>query len=289
MSKLSAVGEIIFLNIGPEGNGEIPDATIEIFRKVGPWVERNAESIYGTTANPFGELPWGYCTVKANKLYLFVRDWPNDKKLNIYGLQNKMTSAYLLIDKSTKLKIAQTMDEIKIELPPAPPDNPLSVVVLELDGVPEVNPPLVLQDPTGKMELDYMTAITRGNAMTRFNRKGGFHISKMKTPEDNVDWLIRINKPGKFRVDITYAANKDWEGKTFEIFLGKYKFEKKIIHTGDWYEYKEFPVGYAEVQKTGDYTFTLKPEKSSDTYLMYLKSITLVPVKDLKREGWGAN
>ncbi len=29
------------LNIGPEGNGEIPDATVEILGKVGPWVERN--------------------------------------------------------------------------------------------------------------------------------------------------------------------------------------------------------------------------------------------------------
>ena len=62
-------------------------ATVEILNKVGPWVERNAESIYGTTANPFGELPWGYCTVKGIKLYLFVRDWPKDGILAIPGLQ----------------------------------------------------------------------------------------------------------------------------------------------------------------------------------------------------------
>ena len=47
-----------------------------------------AESIYGTTANPFGELPWGYCTVKPGKLYLFVRDWPKDGVLTLHGLKN---------------------------------------------------------------------------------------------------------------------------------------------------------------------------------------------------------
>jgi alpha-L-fucosidase len=79
------------LNIGPKGNGEIPDTTVEILMKVGRWVERNAESIYGTTANPFGELAWGYCTVKGSRLYLFVRNWPQDGVLIVPGLQNAVT------------------------------------------------------------------------------------------------------------------------------------------------------------------------------------------------------
>ena len=277
------------LNIGPKGNGEIPGATVEIFSKVGPWVERNAESIYGTTANPFGELPWGYCTVKGSKLYLFIRDWPQDGVLTVPGLQNAVTSAYLLLDKSTKLPVTQAEKQTRISLPPKPTDNPISVLVLEIDGSPRIDPPKVLQDETGLIELDYLKAITHGKTMTRYNRKGEFHISKWTGPEDAVDWVIHVNKPGKFKVNITYAANKEWEGKLFEITVGKSNIEKPVIGTGDWYEYHKFPVGYIELTKAGDYTLTIRPKVLSDTNLMYLNSITLSPVKSIKQAGWSVN
>ena len=275
------------LNIGPEGNGEIPDATVEILRKVGPWVERNAESIYGTTANPFGELPWGYCTVKANKLYLFVRDWPEDGVLTLPGLQNPVTSAYLLLDKSTKLQVTQSEKQTRIFLPPKPTDNPVTVLVLEIDGSPRVDPPMVFQNDTGSIELNYLKVITHGKTMTRFNRKGGFHISKWTGPEDSAEWFVHIDKPGTFQVSINYAAKKEWEGKKFEITIGTSAFKSSVFYTGDWFEYHKFPVGYLELKNPGDYIVTLRPEESSDTYLMYLQSITLNPVKSIKKEGWG--
>jgi alpha-L-fucosidase len=277
------------LNIGPKGNGEIPDATIDIFRKVGPWVERNAESIYGTTPNPFGELPWGYCTVKENKLYLFIRDWPKDNVLKVTGIKNPVISAYLLVNKSLKLAVHQDENITGITLPAKPSDSPLSVLVLEIDGLPKVDPPVVLQTDTGKIEFNYLTAITHGKAMTRFNRKGGFHISKWTGPEDSVDWAVRVSKPGKFKMNITYAANKDWEGKKYEITIGKSNIEKSVICTGDWYEYHEFPVCYLDLPEAGEYKLTVRPKVSGNTYLMYLSSITLNPVDTVKQAGWGVN
>ena len=282
-------GGNFLLNIGPKGNGEIPDATIEIFSKVGLWVERNAEAIFGTKANPFGELPWGYCTVKGSKLYLLVRDWPQDLILTLYGLKNSVNSAYLLTDKSTKLSVTKSEKQTRITLPPEAPDNPVSVLILETDGPPEVEPQVVLQDEHGKIECNYLTAVTHGNAVTRFNRKGGFHISKWRGPEDSVKWVAKIDKPGKFRVNITYAANREWEGKKFEIAIGDSHIEKNVIHTGDWYEFLELPVGYAELPEAGEYTLTIRPEKAGDTYLMYLQSLTLMPVERIKHEGWGVN
>ena len=277
------------LNIGPKGNGEIPDATVEIFSKVGPWVERNAESIYGTTANPFGELPWRYCTVKGSKLYLFVRDWPQDGVLTVAGLKNAVTSAYLLLDKTTKLPVTQAEKKTRITLPQKPPDDPITVLVLEIVGSPIVDPTVVLQDETGSIELNYLTAITHGKTMTRFNRKGGFHISKWTGPEDSADWFVHVDKPGAFQVNITYAANKEWEGKPFEIKVGSSSFKTSVIYTGDWFEYHKFPIGYIELLNPGDYTLTIRPKVSSDTYLMYLSSIKLLPVKSNKTKGWAVN
>ncbi len=277
------------LNIGPKGNGEIPQATVEIFKKVGPWVERNAESIYGTTASPLSELTWGYCTAKENKLYLFVRDWPQDGILTLPGLQNEITSAYLLLDKSIKLTVNQSGKLKSISLPPKPSDNSMTVAVIEISGSALVDPPVVLQDTTGKIELDYKKAITNGKSMTRFNRKGGFHISKWTGPQDSVTWLIHVNKSGPFQVNINYAAKKEWEGMPFEIIVGSSTFNTSVVGTGDWFDYLKFPVGYIENLNSGDYTVTIKPKQLNDSYVMWLKSITLNPVKTIKTEGWGVN
>jgi alpha-L-fucosidase len=252
-------------------------------------VQRNAESIYGTSANPFGELDWGYCTVKGNKLYLFIRDWPKDNILTVSGVNNSVTSAYMLVDKSKQLTVRKVENKVLINLPAKAPDDPVSVLVLEIDGPPRVNPPMVVQNDTGKIELNYLTAISHGKSMTRFNRKGGFHISKWTGPEDAVDWHINVTRPGKFKINVNYAANKEWEGKLYEITAGKSNIENRVICTGDWYEYKEFPVGYIEFDKTGEYTLTIRPKVSSETYLMYLRSITLNPVEGIKNSGWGVN
>lgn len=277
------------LNIGPTGEGEIPKATIGIFSKVGPWVQRNAESIYGASANPFHELPWGYTTVKENKVYLFVRDWPKDKVLSLPGLKNAVKSAYFLIDPSVKLPVTQTGNITSINLPLSPRDTPITVVALEIEGTPRVDPPTVVEDSTGKIELNYLTAVTHGNAKTRFNRKGGFHISKWTEPGDVVNWYIQIDKPGNFKVNISYSSKKECEGKPYEITVGASSLKPVVVHTGNLFDYHEFPVGYVNFPKPGKYTLTIKPLSSTDSYLMYLSSITLLPVPNKKTEGWGIN
>ena len=286
--EIASRGGNYLLNIGPDGNGVIPDTTVQIFKKVGSWLERNAESIYGTTANPFGELPWGYCTIKDNKIYVFVREWPVEKTISLSGLKNKVTSAYLLINKTTTLEIEQTGDLTKIKLPDQAPDSPVSVLVLETDDVPKVDPPKVIQDTAGKMVFNYLAANTTGKTLTRFNRKGGFHISKWTTPEDAVEWTVNITKPGKFRMDIKYAANKEWEGKTYEINFAGSHIEKSVLHTGSWYDYSVFPIGYIEISSGGEYKLSMRPMENSSPDLMYLNSITLTPVTEMKPEGWGA-
>ena len=285
--EIASRGGNYLLNIGPDGNGEIPDTTLQIFKKVGSWVERNAESIYGTTANPFGELPWGYCTIKDNKIYVFVREWPLEKTISLSGLKNKVTSAYLLVNKTTILDVEQTANLTRIKLPEQAPDSPVSVLVLETDDIPKVDPPKVVQDSVGKMVFNYLTANTTGKTLTRFNRKGGFHISKWTTPEDAVEWTVNITKPGKFRMDIKYAANKEWEGKTYEINFAGSHIEKSVLHTGSWYDYSVFPLGYIEINSGGEYKLMMRPKENSSPDLMYLNSITLTPVTEIKTEGWG--
>lgn len=277
------------LNIGPTGEGVIPGATVDIFQKVGPWVQRNAESIYGTSANPFRELPWGYATVKGNKVYLFIRDWPKTGILSLFGLKNTIKSAYFLIDALAKLPLKQFGNTTNISLPSRPLDRPITVVVLETAGTPRVDPPVVAQNTDEEIKVNYLTAITHGKGKTRFNRKGGFHISKWTGPQDAVDWDIQVDKPGIFKIIISYAANKESEDKPYKITVSNSSLKSVVVYTGNLFEYHSLPVGYVNFKKRGKYTLTIRPLTTSDSYLMYLNSITLVPVQSEKTKGWGVD
>jgi alpha-L-fucosidase len=287
--KIVSWGGNYLLNIGPEGNGEIPPATMEIFKQVSPWIRRNAESIYGTTASPLGELSWGYCTTKGNQLFLFVRDWPQNGQLILPGLNNKVTSACLLLDKSSQLKVDQNKKQTLIALPQNAPDSPITVVVLDIDGPPKIDPPVVVQNDTGLVKMDYLNAVTHGKTMTRFNRKGGFHISKWTGPEDTAEWLIHLDKPGDYQILVNYGAKKEWAGKKYEVRVASAVFNNTIVYTGDWFDYNQFPIGYISNMASGDYKVTIRPKETGNDYLMWLHSITMVPVKAKRSEGWGVN
>ena len=80
------------MNVGPTGLGEIPPESLERLAAMGEWTKVCGESIYGTTANPFAETPWGRCTVKktatGTTLYVHIFDRPADGVLRIPAFLN---------------------------------------------------------------------------------------------------------------------------------------------------------------------------------------------------------
>lgn len=95
LADCAGKGGNLLLNVGPTSEGLIPSASIDRLNEIGAWTEANGESIYGTTASPFEELPWGRATLKEGKLYLHVPDWPADGKLFL-PLANKPGKVALL-------------------------------------------------------------------------------------------------------------------------------------------------------------------------------------------------
>jgi alpha-L-fucosidase len=268
------------LNVGPTGQGIIPDPSVEILNAVGDWMQRNSESIYGTAPSPFPyELPWGYCTRKGSRLFLHVFDWPENGRLSLSGLNNEIHSANSLLDPEVALSVHR--DEtgvVTIGLPAEPPDAINSVLVLEIAGDPEVDPYVVEQDEDGTVLLDYLSASTSGNAQKRFNRRGEsghFHISKMQTPEDFVEWHVEVNTPGKYHVDITYAARPGWEDARYLVEMGRERIEGSVLSTEGWYEYKTERIGQLEITSAGRAVVKIYPKTTLDHYLMYFNKMEL--------------
>ncbi len=138
---VTSKGGNMLLNIGPHADGTILPQAQRCLEKFGDWMAVNAESIHGTHASPFPALPFnGRCTQKPGTLYLHVFTWPQSGKLTVPA-KNKVKRAWLLADKNrSALTTAITARGIEISLPKSAPDPIDAVVVVEIEGKPEVLP-----------------------------------------------------------------------------------------------------------------------------------------------------
>ena len=138
---VSSKGGNLLLNVSPDGDGLLVPEAISRLDQFAEWMSVNAESIHGTSASPFPYLPFkGRCTQRPGKLYLHVFDWPKDGQLAV-PLASGAKRAYLLSDKSTaSLPISATKAGLVLTLPEQAPDAIASVIVVELDGKPDVVP-----------------------------------------------------------------------------------------------------------------------------------------------------
>jgi len=281
MVAIVSKGGNYLLNVGPTGEGIIPGPSVKILKSVGEWMNKNSESIYGTSPSPFPvEFPWGFCTRKGDLLYLHIFDRPVDGILKLEGLNNRIRNAYLLTDKAGKLKVSRDKSgQWLISLPESRPDTINSVVVSQIAGPPDIDPLVVQQKGGEPVVLDYLTASTHGKAVKRFNRKGEegqFHISKMEGPEDVIEWHVNMVNPGMYDVSITYAAIPGWENCSYKVSAGKEQITGIVKSSQGWYEYKTEKIGQMRVSKKGETLFGLYPEHQLNHYLMYFRSLKLM-------------
>jgi alpha-L-fucosidase len=73
--EIVSKGGNYLLNIGPMADGTIPAPSVAVLDRVGEWMQKNGESIYGTSACPVGQFPWGRCTVKGERVFLQIHTY----------------------------------------------------------------------------------------------------------------------------------------------------------------------------------------------------------------------
>ena len=265
------------LNVGPTGEGLIPDASIERLAEVGKWMSANGEAIYATTAGPFSrQLPWGRCTQKTEKagtvLYLHVFDWPADGELPVPGLKSKVSSATLL-GGNQPLRCKTEDDGVMISVPKEAPDAISSTIVLKVKGPLEMAPMYILQAKDGSVELRAIDARLHGSQV-RYESGGPLdNLGYWTDPADWADWLFKVKQPGKFNVVASISAPASG---SFEISLGGHPLRCSAPNTGNYVTFKEVNLGTLEIPAAGQATLSVKPIKDS-WHPMNLKAIRLEP------------
>lgn len=86
----------LLLNVGPDARGNIPEESVNILQKVGSWLKKNGESIYGCGASTLSKPDWGRYTAKENALYAHWL-YPTIGAINTRGVDGaKVKNVYML-------------------------------------------------------------------------------------------------------------------------------------------------------------------------------------------------
>ena len=137
VSAAHAGGNFV-LNIGPRGDGSVPEESVGRLREVGRWMARHGEAIYGAEPADAEWMNCGTATVKGNTMYWHVSRWYGSE-LWIGGMESKVLSARIL-GTGQPVKFEQHFEPtVRLRLhglPEESPDPYVAVIALECDGEP---------------------------------------------------------------------------------------------------------------------------------------------------------
>jgi alpha-L-fucosidase len=123
------------LNIGPRGDGSIPEESVKILQQAGHWMQRNGETIYGSEVCRANTSNYADFTRKGNTLYMHVYFWPGEA-VAISGLRTRVKSARLF---ASKQAVNFEQDRFRVRftgLPADAPDQPVTTLAIECEGEP---------------------------------------------------------------------------------------------------------------------------------------------------------
>jgi len=216
-------GGNLLLNIGPKPDGTIQKEFVDRLHAIGRWMDKYSEAIYGTSASPFNLLPfYGRVTTKGNKLYVHVFEWPADLQIRLPKLVNQVRRSCLLEKDKPVLSCERSGEDWIIQLPRKAPDENASVLVVELDGPPQVEPSVIRPDARGVIDLPVIYGLLDGPHGMRIryeSRAGIIHAGNWVNPKDSIEWTFEVPRAGDYQVWLDYAVEAGQGGSEVEFIV----------------------------------------------------------------------
>ena len=94
--KINSCGGNYLLNVGPDASGKVPEESIRILDRVGDYLKKNAQAIYGTDRMPLYPyiLTYGELTCRKHRLYVHV--FHRIHTVELLNVDNRIRRAWLL-------------------------------------------------------------------------------------------------------------------------------------------------------------------------------------------------
>lgn len=196
------------LNIGPRGDGTVVEYENDVLLRIGDWLKKNGEAIYGTQADPFHvTFDWGSVTAKQDKLYLHVLQPPQSRTITLPNLTGKINRAFVL-DKKSTCTVHQSAEGATVKLPSSL--SPFEVVVIEFNDRFSVSVPNIV-----KVNKD-ITALSEANAF-RYYSNSGIDYSTRYT--STIKMLWNLSAPDRTRLLPEVWYTEEEKGKVIDLSL----------------------------------------------------------------------
>lgn len=213
--EIASKGGNLLLNIGSRPDGTIQPEFVERLKQIGHWLRVNGEAIYGSEPSVFERLPFfGRCTVKGNRLFIHIMGWPQNKKIILPGLKNRVQKVYFLANRE-KLGYSSKGYDVTIKLPDQAPNPVATVVVVEVEGKPQAEPFKITTDKDGRLELPAYLAEIKSQ-MGQRAYLDYFYRTTMLTNGQNIndflEWEFELPRADRFELLASYAWQ--WGGKS---------------------------------------------------------------------------
>lgn len=141
-------GGNLALNTNPMPDGRIEERQAKRFRRIGKWLGRYGESIYGTRGGPYvtgvwgtkfgytnrpgaGRRPWGVTTRRDKVLYVHVLDWKSDA-VEMPAMGKKVVGYSLLT--GGRVSVVEGDERIRISVPEDDRNAVDTIVKIDFDG-----------------------------------------------------------------------------------------------------------------------------------------------------------
>jgi alpha-L-fucosidase len=279
LASAASRGGNLLMNIGPKGDGSFDERDLAILRGIGAWMTKNGESIYGTKATPLPLQSWGVSTLKGNKLYLHVFNWPADGKLFVGGLKSDITRVSLLSNQKKQFTVSKRGNtDVVINLPPIPVDTANTVLVVEFKNKIATDSVRYVTTNIPVTRLLAFDAVQQGRGFSFGDGKTNrYYVEGWKTKEQNLSWNIRTNAASDFKVVIKYLAPQESSGGMYAFSAGEYYFQEYVATNKSNTAVVTKELGTIGLP-AGNHSIRITPLKIPGTELMKLLEVQLVPV-----------
>jgi hypothetical protein len=288
LANAASRGGNLLMNIGPKGDGAFDSKDLAILNGIGKWMDKNGESIYGTEAGPLPLQSWGVSTLKGNKIYLHVFEWPKDGKLYVAGQIEKINKAYLLTDPAKKIKIDYLRSgDLQLGVAQQAPDSINTVIVLEFgDNIPAGGPYFIVPNVNQHRLLAFDAQQTGKGFSFGDGKTNRYYVEGWKEKAQRLSWTIRTIKPGNFQMIIKYLAPQESSGGSFDVVVNRndadspkeiYRFHQTVVTDPKVTTVITRPLGNISLPP-GTYSLEIIPVDVKQAELMKLLEVQLMAV-----------